>query len=221
MEIAIPIIATKHYIDLMPNLIKSINDFFIPTHNKNIFLFTDIQSSELFFSNNCHIIYIKHLPWPLNTLLRFHYFSEITNYLKNNDYVYYMDADVLVSNIIDDEILPKDNEIIATQHFHFQDPNSIGPYETKNEKSLAYIKKNDILKGMYCQACFFGAKSKSFIRMMETIKNQIDIDLKNNIIPIWHDESYFNKYILENNCKRLNSGYCHSPKWGKKTIHMI
>ena len=210
-KIAIILIATDKYIDLIPNLKESIDKYFLQNYQKTIFVFND---NDLI--SDVENIKINHLPWPMNTLMRFHYISMIKNKLNEYDYIYYMDSDIIVNDIIDEEIFPMKNEIVSTKHFHFQTSTSIGPYEFENKNSLAYVEKSDVLQNMYCQACFFGSSKTSFINMVDHIKDEIETDLKNNIIPIWHDESYFNKYILTHTCKRLHSGYCHSPRWGKK-----
>ena len=55
--------------------------------------------------------------------------------------------------------MAKHNEIIAVQHYWYE--NLIGTYETKNEKSTAYVDENNLSVGQYCQACFFGANTAS------------------------------------------------------------
>jgi hypothetical protein len=115
---------------------------------------------------------------------------------------------MLVHTTITEEILPVNNEIVAAKHFYLE--NSTGTYET-NINSTAYVEVTDMLYGKYCQACFFGSNSQSFIKMTMELNENINKDLKNNYIAIWHDESHFNKYILNNPCKLLHSGYTHPP----------
>lgn len=204
-NIAILTIATGKYISLFEELQKSVFEKFLPNHKKTIFLFTDCD--ELKFVNDIKIKKISHLPWPLNTLLRFYYFSLIENELKNYDIIYYLDSDIIVHNNIDEEVIPIDNEIIATKHYWYE--NKIGIYEKQNKISTAYIDESYSTLGNYCQACFFGAKTNEFIKMNSVLNKNITEDLKNNIIAVWHDESHFNKYILNIPCKRLHIGYCH------------
>ena len=52
--------------------------------------------------------------------------------------------------------------------------------------------------------------------MSEELNQNINIDLKNNYIAFWHDESHFNKYILNNPCMLLHSGYTHPPRIHEK-----
>lgn len=203
-KVAILTVATGKYISLFDRLQKSIFDKFLPKHQKTIFLFTDVDFEQ---SDFIKIKKITHLPWPLNTLLRFHYFSSIVDELKNYDLIYYIDSDILVHDFTDNEIIPINNEIIAAKHYWFE--NSIGTYESSNRNSTAYVDESTLSIGKYCQACFFGAKTLDFIKLNSTLCNNINTDLKNNTIAVWHDESHFNKYLLNTPCKRLHTGYTH------------
>lgn len=148
-KIAILTIASGKYINLFKNLHKSIFEKFLPNHEKTIFLFTDTD----YESDNVKVKKITHLPWPLNTLLRFYYFNKIINELNDYDVIYYIDSDMIVYDVIDCEIIPTENEIIAVKQYWYE--NLIGTYETTNEKSTAYVEKSQLSVGQYCQACFF------------------------------------------------------------------
>ncbi len=128
--------------------------------------------------------------------------------LKEYDLIYYIDSDVIIHNIINEEIFPDNsNDIVCIEHFwEFK---CTYPYED-NKKSLAYVDTLDPnFDPKYCQACFFGAKTDVFIKLSDDLKNNINIDLKNNIIAKWYDESHFNKYILNKSKKILNNSYNH------------
>ena len=47
------------------------------------------------------------------------------------------------------------------------------------------------------QNVFLGGTKEAFLNLTKTIKEWIDEDLKQRIIPIWKDESYVNKYLIE------------------------
>lgn len=203
-KIAILTISTDKYVSFLEQLHKSIFAKFLPDHEKTLFVFTDKDINY----TNTNTIKINHLPWPITTLMRFFYFTNISDILKTFDYVYYIDCDMLVYSNIGKEVLPPNNEIVATKHFYLE--NSMGTYET-NSQSTACVKVTDEMYGKYCQACFFGSTSQSFVKMSEELNQNINIDLKNNYIALWHDESHFNKYLLNNQCILLHSGYTHPP----------
>ena len=47
------------------------------------------------------------------------------------------------------------------------------------------------------------------------MKDNIDIDLRNNIIAKWHDESQINRYILDRNDYKELSDFCEVEGWPK------
>ena len=68
------------------------------------------------------------------------------------------------------------------------------PVET-NSNSTAYIPERH--RCVYVQGCVWGAKGSHIEYMVNLMKNNINIDLQNNIIAIWHDESHLNKFIVD------------------------
>lgn len=202
MNIGILTIATGNYSKLFPNFKKEIIEKFLPIFNKNIFLFTD----DLDVHHN-NLINIMHLPWPLCTLLRFHYINKHEKLFLNFDYLYYIDVDMIPYSLIDEEVLPDKNEIVCALHYWQQD--SFESYENSNSKSTAFVNLTNQFENKYCQGCFFGAKTDAFLSMSTTLEKNINEDLKNNIIAKWHDESHLNKYIISHPYKALNSGYTH------------
>jgi hypothetical protein len=202
-KVAIVTIATGPYLTLFKELKLSL-ELFLPNSQKHVFVF----SSDDFESADVTVVKISKLPWPLVTLMRFHHFNTIADQLKEFDFVYYLDSDMLIADEIDEEVLPASSEIVAVTHPFFK--NEIGPFEPK-QFSQAYVENRRTLSGLYCQGCFFGGSSASFVEMSAKISQKIEIDLQRNFIADVHDESYLNKYLLETSCKRLHSGYA-KPK---------
>lgn len=120
--------------------------------------------------------------------------------------MYYCDADMLFVDHMDDEIL---GDLVGTIHPGFY--NKYGSYE-KNPLSLACIKPKEGKK--YYAGGFNGGKSENFLTMCIKIKNNIDIDLSNNIIAVWHDESHLNHYFIDNPpTNELSPSYCYPESW--------
>ena len=44
----------------------------------------------------------------------------------------------------------------------------------------------------------WGGKVLEVCAMMDTLMERTNLDLKNDIIAVWHDESHINKYFIEN-----------------------
>lgn len=204
MKILFLIISTNKHNRYLPALIKSIKKY-TTSRSTDILLFSDDSNTDVDIFKP-----VLHLPWPLTTLLRFNYFNTVADILSSYDYVFYIDSDMEVVDYLEDEILPATAEIVTTSHYHYS-KEEIGPYEFNNKDSTAYVERSSKLKGKYCQACFFGSTSKLFLEMSAELDKNIKIDLNKNIIARWHDESHFNKFILNKKTKQLDQRYCFNP----------
>jgi histo-blood group ABO system transferase len=134
---------------------------------------------------------VDHNPWPSSTLHRFKFFNECEELISNYDYSFYIDADSLfVGQINPEDIL---SNIIGTLHPYLG--NGEGTPE-RNPNSTAYITNGE--SNQYFCGGFFGGISSEFLNLSRTIESNINKDLKNGIIAIWHDESHLNRYFLNN-----------------------
>jgi hypothetical protein len=79
------------------------------------------------------------------------------------------------------------------------------PYEP-NKDSSAYIKRpgkviidngQPRFMPLYYAGGFQGGKSADFINAMKEMRDMVDEDMMKNYIPIWNDESVWNKYLSE------------------------
>jgi hypothetical protein len=59
------------------------------------------------------------------------------------------------------------------------------------------------------QGCLFGGFTSDFIELCTECRKNIDIDLKKQIIAIWHDESHMNKYFSLNPPMHFHPGYSY------------
>jgi len=203
MKIALINIATNKYSLFLKSLYQSADYNFFPDENVNYVLFTN-NNVDLSSKNKIIKIPIEHKPWPYMTLYRYKFFDMAKDILKEYDYVYYCDVDMLFVNRIKEDII---SDLVGTLHGGFYDkPKHTWTYET-NPKSTAYIKNGDG-DNYYCGG-FNGGSSQEFLKMSAIINENITIDEKNNIIAKWHDESHINKYFYINKpTKILSAEYC-------------
>ena len=202
MKIGLIVIATGKYDVFINPLYESFKKYFLINCDTKMVVFTDKKITN----NEIITIYHEHLGWPNATLKRYHIFDKNKELLSKFDYLYYCDADMLFVDYVGYEIL---GELVGTIHPGFY--NKYGTYET-NLLSLAYVKPNEGKK--YYAGGFNGGKSEKFLMMCEVIKNNIDIDLKNNIVAIWHDESHLNRYFIDNPPTiELSPSYCYPENW--------
>ena len=149
-----------------------------------------------------NIIKVEHRDWPWMTLGRYRIFSNSSDILSQMSYLYYCDADMRFVGDIGDEIF---GDLVATQHPGYYSRR--GTPET-NPASLACV--NDAEEMEYFVGAFNGGKSSEYIKMAETLSNNIDIDYSKGIIAVWHDESHMNRYFIDNKpTKILNPSYCY------------
>lgn len=203
------IIATgEKYFEYSLNLIQSIQKYMLLDHKVNILLFTDQPDPKI---KNVKIKYTKQTGWPGPTLLRYHILlSSLKEYMKY-DYIYYIDSDMEVVDIINAEDLFGD--LVAVNHVGWYKGNlSEAPFE-RSIFSKAYIKEGT--EEYYYHATFFGASKYQFLKMVLTIRDYIQSDMMNGFLTtsFW-DELFLNKYLLENKpTKILDPGFAFFYHW--------
>ncbi len=94
----------------------------------------------------------------------------------------------------------------------------MGSFET-NSNSTANILDGYYDLKEYRQGCLWGGKSKQFIDMVVELDRRVDVDLENEVVAVWHDESHMNKYFVENNQSvlTLHPGFA-TPQQGYDNI---
>lgn len=213
MKIGILYICTWKYDVFWKDFYISCEKYFLKNHEKHYFVFTD--SEKIFDSENnknIHIFEQKNIWWPYNTLMRFHIFLSQKEELKKMDYLFFCNANLEIKKEIWDEILSNDEWLIMTQHFWYYNKSNKKFTYDRNVKSTAYIKKWEWK--IYVAGWFNWWTSKAFLEMCKDLSENIDIDKKNGIIALWHDESHLNKYILTHRYKLLPPAYLY-PEWWK------
>jgi FkbM family methyltransferase len=206
-NIGIIYICTGKYIQFLEDFLSTAEVNFLPNHRKEYFIFTDSQLDNP-DSNKFHIIYQEKLGWPYDTLNRFHMINGISSQVDHIDYMYFCNANLLINEPIDETILPNhETKMIGVNHpGQYMLPNTEFTYE-RNPNSLAYIPLGE--GKYYYQGCFFGGTKDAFLEMSKQLQKDIDEDLSNDIIAIWHDESHLNKYFLNNSPKLLDPSYAN------------
>tara|TARA_R110002051_G_scaffold8568_2_gene35605 strand:- start:7395 stop:8099 length:705 start_codon:yes stop_codon:yes gene_type:complete len=214
MKIGLLLIATGKYGKFIPPLVESADEHFLKNHDVTYYLFSDDKrlakdkKRNFVFNDRDDIEYIHktHEAWPYPTLLRYKEFVKHAEVLKDNDYLFYCDADMLFVGEVGDEIL---GERVVTTHPGFI--LSRGTPET-NPESTACIYDHEPLQ--YYAGGFNGGSSTEFLRMSEHIANNIDKDLQKDIIALWHDESHLNRYFVDNTpTVVLSPSYCYPEHW--------
>ena len=211
-SIGILYICTGPYALFWKDFYESFEKSFLPGYRKKYFIFTD--SDEIYKQENpfVNVIKIEPQPWPLITLFRFSTFLKIEEELKKCDYLMFSNANMVCNDVITpEEFLPREErgEILSvTSHpGYYKKKNIDYPYE-RSKKSTAYVPWN--CGENYVIGAMFSGTSKAFLKMSRTLKNNIEEDLKKNIIAKWHDESQLNRYIINKpGIRILEPKYCY------------
>ena len=193
--VSINVIATNKYVNFLPDLVNSINDFLFKDSKILVIVHTN-SSLDGIDPVNKRIKIIKneieHEPWPYTTLKRFHYFNKAKDLIERSDYSFYIDADSLFIGEMGEDFLPESG-MIGTIHPCLSSGNGT---PERNPQSKAFISPSE--NNRYFCGGFFGGDSKSFLEMSEKVFLNIEEDLSKNIIAIWHDESHINRFFFDN-----------------------
>lgn len=191
------IIATNHYVEYAKKLVHSIKSN-IYTDEVKFFCFSNKTV------DGCTNFPIQHIPWPMTTLLRYHYFMKYWKEISGVDYLYYIDADMRVVGPIDDHIL---SDFVVTEHPGFYGKKSTAFPLESHPHSMARVKSNAVSK--YYVGAFQGGKREFFGEMSYMISEAIEQDLLSNYIAVYHDESHLQRFALSNPpTKILSPAYC-------------
>ena len=217
-RIGIYCICTGNYINFLEQLILSVQKNFLVEYNKIYFIVSDLPN---LVEKICKKHKVNHLikrtskkGFPLDTLYRYNYLLDFDVEIEILcDVIYYLDVDMKINNLIDDDILPtKNNMLVVTEHPGFYNNNN-ATYE-ENINSTAYVNKN-LINLKYIAGGFNGGITHYFLKMATEINNNIFLDKSKDIIAIWHDESHLNKYFIKNShkFKILNHKYCYPESY--------
>jgi len=235
-------IATDRYLDYWQDMILSATqnaDF----KDLQVLLFTDKPeniSKEIrnLFPDNLVTVKISHEPWPFPTLKRFEYIVKNSEQIKALN-VLYIDADMIFQDYFDfnhfTQILEKEELLLVKHpgyfrprgyerlHFYFTNPlqflrdfllilkhGSLGSWE-KNPKSSAYVERK-FRKVYFCGGIWMGQRN-AVLEMSQQLSRNINSDLQESVIAIFHDESHLNRYAVDKNHATLDPSYCFEPTY--------
>jgi len=211
MQIGILYICTGKYSIFWKSFYESAEKYFLTNHKKIYYVFTDAKKIAYKENKNVIVIFQENLGWPYNTLMRFHIFNKNKKILSKTDYLFFFNANMLFVSSVEEEIIPYNEGLMALQQPGiWNKPREKFPYES-NTESTAYIPPE---KGKYyVMGALNGGKTEKFLIMSKILAENIDRDIKNEIIAIWHDESHLNWYLSDKEFKLLNPSYGYPDNW--------
>jgi len=202
-KVGLCITATGRYVQFVEPLIRSARIHFCPSEDVTYFVFT-----EGAVPNARDVVKIEQhrIGWPYDSMMRFAFYFFHRKNLEQMDYIFALDADMLFVGPIGKEIL---SDLVGTQHPGFVWHR--GTYET-NSQSLAFVKPNEGKN--YFAGGFWGGSRANFLNVCQSLNRNIQIDLDNHIIAVWHDESHLNRYFIDHPPTLvLTPSYCYPDTW--------
>lgn len=201
-RIGILVVATGNYRRFVWRLLNSIRLNFLPGHEKTMILFTDAPCPP---APDLEVFRIAHRPWPEITLFRYSIFRDHEQKLKEFDYLFYIDVDSSIEGPVGNEIL---DDLVAVIHPHYANtPPARLPYE-RDRDSIACILENEG-NNYYCGG-FQGGSSSTYVAAAVEIARHIDSDWERGKVATWHDESHWNRYLINRPPSRsLSASYCY------------
>jgi len=208
-KIGILYICTGEYWKFWDNFYKSCEENFLIDEEKHYFIFTDNQNLLDNKDERIHPLFQEKMQWPYPTLYRYKTFITHRIEFDNMDYLLFCNANLFFTAKISLSKLLNKYEMFATLHpGYFNKSIDEFPYET-NTDSLAFILRDETSK--YFCGGFNGGSKDSFLNMCEILDKNISIDLDNNVIALWHDESHFNSFVSKNKSQFniIDSSFCY------------
>jgi len=185
-DVALCVFGTGRYAGFVPALADSARAHFLPAMQPRIIAFADRPIGEA--DTTCHL---SHMPWPMGTLLRYHYLAA-EPCLRHYRYVFMCDADARFVGDVHEAILGRRVATLGVHHIRLT-PDQY-PY-CINTESVAYIPPG---QGQYYYiGGFQGGDATAYLADCATLADMIHTDLGRRVIPVWHDESYWNRYLLD------------------------
>jgi hypothetical protein len=199
MRIAILYVALGRYELFWPEFAASSRRYFCPNADRHWYVFTD--SAAIRSASDLTVLRQDFLGWPFSSLYRYHMFRRVRDAIAGSDRVVFFNANAaMLSPITPDEFFGEDAaiELVAGRHPGCHQPSGfVYPYEGRSESS-AYVDHGTD----YFQGCINAGRGDAFAKMVDDLSAAIDHDLERGLVARWHDESHWNRYVLERQSAR-------------------
>jgi hypothetical protein len=136
-----------------------------------------------------------HFAWPLSTFMRFNAIDLHANSsnLFDADLVLYSDADM---RFVGEVLLPDTKGLIAVEHPGYVDsPQAKYPYE-RDTRNPFHVRPGEGSK--YFAGGVQGGSANAYRSAVHEMAEKTREAAQKALIPVWHDESVWNRYLAEN-----------------------
>ena len=227
MKVALCIIVTGKYKRFLCELLATAERYFCAGHEVQLFVFTDADPILILppSSFRLHPFPAPHEPWPGPTLHRYRTMLQAADDLLACDYVYYIDVDSRFVRPVGEEIFggapgAPGRGLTATIHFGYTNrPRGEWTYEHR-PFSRACVWPGEG-KRYYCGG-FQGGRAAHYVEAMRIMNAAIADDEGHGITAVWHDESHWNRYLIDHKPEvELSHDYMCPPQWRPQTQRIV
>lgn len=195
-KVAVTCLATGAYVDFVQQWKRSIS-LYLP--NAECFVLSDALSAHG-FGDGLRILPWGHLPWPNSTTFRHSALLAYRDLFAKFDVLIHMDVD---AEFISQPSIPASN-LFALSHPGYENVDGThAPFENREDCS-AYVPLEN--RRRYLAGGFQGGRVDSYLSACLEIREWSLRDLVNDIVPVWHDESYWNRLCSEREDVEVLSG---------------
>jgi hypothetical protein len=191
---------------------------------------------------NSQIFLIPSYGWPEATLLRYQEILAIREFMTEEICIY-LDADMLIQTDIVSKVTLSEweNGMAFVAHPGFWRPNgsaravfyvkypnrilrdllsklkfgNLGSWE-RNVRSSAYVPRQN--RRVYICGGVWMGRNPNFFEMIEKCSQAVNIDLKRELIAIWHDESHLNRWFSDHGGTVLTPAFCYDQTYPNLAI---
>ena len=208
MKIGILYIGIGRYVCFWPDFFKSCEEKLVMEAEKYYYVFTD-QESQIESHDRVKVFHQDDMGWPLNSLFRFKMFSRIKDELAGNDYLFFFNSNAkVVQAVTADNFLPKDEDYSAL----CMATDDYSGFESR-PASVTYVAPGETR--YYFSGALNGGKCKPYLELIEGCNERADTDLRNGIMPVWHDESVLNRFLVGKSVKLMYRDMGKPANWSK------
>ena len=209
MKIGILYIGIARYACFWTEFHDSCESLFAKDAEKHYYVFTD-KEEEIASGERVEVFHQDDMGWPCNSLLRFKMFRRIKDRLADNDYLFFFNSNAkFVKPVAASDILPQDEDFSAL--CMETSPNSIN--NESRHQSAAYVPRG--AANAYFSGALNGGKATPYLELIARCDEMVDTDLRNGIMPVWHDESVLNAYLFGKTVRRLSREMGKPANWSK------
>jgi hypothetical protein len=181
-------IATGRYRSFLPGLLSSAQTHLVGL--ETAFVLSDGPPPVI---DGLDIRWLRwgHLAWPFPTLLRHRAITAYAEQFMKMDLLLHIDADMRFVG----PVCISCQNLFAVAHPGFGGASrQILPYET-DPTSMAYVAAEH--GGLYVAGGVQGGQTASYLEACATMAAWVQTDLDRNHVPLWHDESIWNRYVID------------------------